>query len=508
MKRTKMGLRVGALALVLLLLLGLVACSGKKPGGQTGTTGGTNGTEGSRTEEPTEAPVETDEWGQEILKDNVPSDLRFEGEEIKIVTRPRELWIREFGLEKQSDTVDEEIYFRNYRIESRLGISVKMSTSNDLTATAGEKLKTFVRAQYEAGQYGVDIVVGAADGMAGAEVWNWFVNLNDSAKMPYLDTTRRYWNQNYIRAAEVYGNLYYIIGDLNLSVWDRTMVTFANLNTLNSIGVDNIFDTVINKGWTLEYMEQILRNYVPASEDKYGLHSVSASEAWDAFYGAFRLNMLEQRDNDYVLNVSGNEKLAKASERVHNLYYQGSNLYSNVLLTKTYDDTFVNGNALFEIDVLSSGASQTAKLRNMVDKYAILPIPMYDSEQGEYGAMAQDAYNLMAVMNSASTNTGLVSAYLELMSAESYAKVRPVYVKGMLTGRNLADSRNVKVMNMIFDSVYFDTAVIYSKQLESISQTLWRATTRDGVAVSTAYASIESKLNAALAVFKNAYMTN
>lgn len=94
------------------------------------------------------------------------------------------------------------------------------------------------------------------------------------------------------------------------------------------------------------------------------------------------------------------------------------------------------------------------------------------------------------------------------MSAESYAKVRPVYVKGMLTGRNLADSRNVKVMNMIFDSVYFDTAVIYSKQLESISQTLWRATTRDGVAVSTAYASIESKLNAALAVFKNAYMTN
>lgn len=498
--------KIGIWCLLLLMVFGTVSCGKKGAAPDSGSSG-----KGTEVKSP-ESTIETDEFGQEVVDNEIPSDLHYSGETINIVMRPRDLWVREFGLENRADSVDNQVYYRNIAVENQLGVKIKIDKRNELT---NEDLSSYVYASWLGNTGDVDLVVGSAYFMAGAAVKECFTDYNDSAKMPYLKTSKPWWNQNYIHTAEVFGKLYYLIGDINLSVWDRTIVTFANLTQLEAIGKGDILDTVLNHEWTVEAMQSILKEIPfteqdnvdgPTAGDKYALHSVKASEAWDGFYGAFRLRMMERNeDGTYNLTVSGNQKLTDASTLVHNFYNR-----DNVYLTQTFDDTFVDGRATFEIDVLYSGADQNYKLRSMTDKYAILPLPMYDSAQKEYGygATAQDTYNLMGVMSCGSTDQKMMSAFLELMCSKSYEKVRPSYVEQMLKGKYLKEAKNVRVMEMIFDAVYFDPAIIYSTQLENIEWNIWRTPTRKGESVSTAWGTWEPKVKKALDDFETWYMAN
>lgn len=119
-----------ALFLCGILLLGLCACGKKNPQIPAGTTAG-----GNSTTPPTNASdTEPGQTTQGEEKPSVPSDLKFEKAEFRILARNdnnyynTELWIKDEDIKSE---VDHAVYSRYKFIEDTLGVSFKMDTTTE-----------------------------------------------------------------------------------------------------------------------------------------------------------------------------------------------------------------------------------------------------------------------------------------------------------------------------------------------------------------------------------------
>lgn len=461
--KQKTMLRVFGLLLALLMVVAsFAACSTTGTGDDTGTPSGTSGggTSGEGETEPA-----TNEWGEEDIKNGVPEDLDY-NDTLQIAMRPADSWTREIDPSNLDDQVNQQIYYRNIAVSNQLGVEIKVSKLNELT-TGHSNYNQWIIAQHMADAGTVDLVISVAAQQVRSGLKDCFVDLQDSTKLTYLDLNKNYWNQNYMDSAELYGKLYYLVGDMNLSVYDRTLVTFANYKTLAALEYGDIFETVMDGDWTLEKMQEIMAEYPYV-------------------------------DNDSVEGKS-------AGEKVYQLM-QSANAFTYAKIDSAFD-WFINGTALFDVTCLSPSPAKTSALRAFEDQYAILPMPKYDSNQTSYSVCPQDTYNVMSVMDGSSVNTEMVSAWLELTCSKSYDKVRPMYVTQMLTGKYLAMAENVEVMNLILDSVHFDPAVIFSLALNDFEQTLWRNNVRKGNSILNAWDARKTKDQNALDDLLLWYMT-
>lgn len=509
--KQKTMLRVFGLLLALLMVVAsFAACSTTGTGDDTGTPSGTSGggTSGEGETEPA-----TNEWGEEDIKNGVPEDLDY-NDTLQIAMRPADSWTREIDPSNLGDQVNQQICYRNIAVSNQLGVEIKVSKLNELT-TGHSNYNQWIIAQHMADAGTVDLVISVAAQQVRSGLKDCFVDLQDSTKLTYLDLNKNYWNQNYMDSAELYGKLYYLVGDMNLSVYDRTLVTFANYKTLAALEYGDIFETVMDGDWTLEKMQEIMAEYPyvdndsvegKSAGDQFAIVGCYSSEVWDAWLGGFGLNLSQKtEDGGFEFCIEGNTALESAGEKVYQLM-QSANAFTYAKIDSAFD-WFINGTALFDVTCLSPSPAKTSALRAFEDQYAILPMPKYDSNQTSYSVCPQDTYNVMSVMDGSSVNTEMVSAWLELTCSKSYDKVRPMYVTQMLTGKYLAMAENVEVMNLILDSVHFDPAVIFSLALNDFEQTLWRNNVRKGNSILNAWDARKTKDQNALDDLLLWYMT-
>ena len=503
--------RLACLLCALLMVLGLAACKGTGDPEASGTSQTDPGSGNN-----TGTPSETDKWGQEIQTPGLPEDLYYgNGETMTIVTRPRTVWTREWGVESPSDNLGYQIYARNMAVETQLGVELKFVKRDEFTSNA---LSDYVYASYLADLGEMDVVCGSAYYQTAAAIKTCFTNLHDSSKVKYMDLDKIYWNQSYIDAATLYDNLYYIVGDVNLSAWDRMLVLFANVNQLEEIGESNIMDTVLDGNWTFEAMLELIKKkpYTeidglegPTDGDGYAFYSYFVSQALDGFQTAFDLHLLtKEEDGSLALNITGNQKLSDAATLVYNFYHDNEEVHGMSNANDATMVAFVEGRAMFEVNCLYGEPSVHSSLRDMTDTYVVLPLPMYDSQQEEYFTTLQDTYNLMSIMDCSSTDQAMVSAVLALMCYKSYENVRPYYLEKHIKGVYLKEAQNVQIMELILDSVEFDPAVIYSSQLENLRNATWRPAAQKGSSIFTLYESIEESVVGALDEMLTWYMTS
>lgn len=143
------------------------------------------------------------------------------------------------------------------------------------------------------------------------------------------------------------------------------------------------------------------------------------------------------------------------------------------------------------------------KIREMEDTYGLLPMPKYDVDQENYGTTTQDFYTLMTVIDHSTstlpTKGKAISAFLQLMTEESYTSVRGYYfnriIKPKYFGTDDSEgtvTNSIALFDIIVANIEFEYWTIYSAQLNDIAW-LWRDGFRDDVAsLESAYISKES----------------
>ena len=508
-----------ALLLALLMLLPLVvACAQPEEEGE----GNGEGTTAEVEETTTETEVITDKWGQVVIDNTELRSQDFNGKAIYIICRDGAQYQREWFSDKPESALQQEIYYRNLAVEEEINVKLNYNAVKSSDAEGCKALNTQIKNTGESGQGGIDIVSHYAAYASNASLMVYYKNWY-SQDLKWLNLENPYWNQSFIENAEAFDRLFLCVGDVNLSVYDRSMVVFFNRKLATNDyaeRVGDIFQTVLDGDWTSEVMYTMIKDLhedggTPEDEtdDIYGLASIKGSEASDGMLYSWDAWLTETNEDGTHQIVTGTKrtKLSNAFDQMTKIWYQsnGAKLLSK---SQVNFDFFTGGHALFDIDVLYHYDSGKKQLDEMQDEFGIIPLPKYDEDQTEYYTGVQDAHNVMSIMNNGmKSDFTAISAVLELLCAENYETVRPSYIETNIKGKFLSDANSVKCFELVLNGTRWDFADIYAKSVEGVRNKLWRAPFQkfnEGQSFTTAVGTYEEPLNTALTTLDQWLVSN
>ena len=498
------------------MVAALVSCGNK--GGETGGSGDSgSGANGSGGNGVTEAPKETDEFGQEKFTSAIDVDsMDFGGKKLTVLHRDDIRYQREWYKEEADivDDLDEVIAARNESVEGDLNLDVEYVALCD----GGYKeckadFTAAIQADHPSGsglnQY--DIVANYAYAGADAGVRDLIANLNDKETFPYFDFSLPCWNQAIVKTNTVNNKLYYITGDLNLSTFDKTIVVFLN-KTLYDAKKASVTDAPedlqelaiagnnATGGFTYEELYKWASLYedtdANSTDDCGDFHAISAgfeSVPLDAFPYAWDLGLLKtEADGKHAYNIEGNTKVDEALTKIKNILSAtvsegvcNENRTQGCTAFGGYSEPishFANNVSVFTLHFLYCSDDDNMAIRNMTSEIGLLPMPKYDAEQKNYGTTAHDSYTLMTVIDhseSATPTKGeMISAFLQYSTEESYTNVRGYYinriVKTKYFGQNDSVSMSVEIFDIIASNIIFDFFSVYAPQLNDVFNNCWR----------------------------------
>ncbi len=430
--------------------------------------------------DPLETEAQTDEWGRPYVESPTAEGTKLDdGTVITVLMRDSDTWNRELYAESESgDMLNDAIYKRNVKLEEDLNFKFEFIKS----PTKEDSQRTIV-AEYESGgSSDLDLVLNYAYYSTGAALRDCYANLHDIETM---NVENPWWNQTYVDAATIQDQLYFIIGDLNLSVVDRSLAIYYNATLANDYQLGNLYDVVLDDQWTIDLLLEYTKDtWVDTNQsgtidlpDKIGIISILGSEAYDGFLSAFGIDILS-KDTDGSLEVIWDtEKVSNAIDYQITLFSDNNGAFLHSNHTELCNK-FVNNESLFWLYTIYASSSTNQSLRSMDSAYGLLPIPKYNLDQDQYYTTAQDAYGIMSVM-ATSRQLNAVGTVFEEWNYRSYMDILPVYCEVIMKTRYLNDVESGMIFDLILDSIKFDTGMVYGSEIESIA-TSTRAIVKSG----------------------------
>lgn len=500
---------------ILILAVPLVSCSAKKP-----STSDETRTQAQTQQGEESMPLE--ETVDPNTVPDIPEGTDFGGKMIRILIRRNEKFCQEWGSNEIPDAtateLDQQVYLRNELVQQTLNVNFHFTQA---TVADGNDFNQVV-SKAASLDNSFDIISNKEYNSVADLVLGHYINLYD---LENLNLSKSYWNQTFISAGTVNGNLYTVVGDVNLSVYMCMFCMFFNIDKCEAQGegwsAADLFDTVLNGDWTWEELARYVKaadvnSDINAATPLYALYSHSYSHAFDGLLHAFnlQLSMTDPDDGSHSL-VAGSawSKMQQAANKIYELYHDANNPAAldktgydplSPLTGNTEYNLFDAGQALFALEGVSD--SQKRKTANLADEYGLLPLPKYDSSQEEYYTGVHDAHNVISVMNG-NRNYAAVGAVLELLSAYSYEGVRPYYVETLVKKRYLDDPQSAKVLDLVLDGAKWDFVAIYASRIMNSAENgqspvtrLWRAGVERNELV-TRYAQYEQGWNEAFRAF-------
>ena len=472
-----------------------VGCGKKKGSGAAGEGEGEGGAAGGSNTVATEKP--TNEYGEPSFTTAIPvNDLDFEGEEVAILYRDFIHNSREWYKASPEDELDEAIAMRNQAVEETLNVKIVFepvpSNGNDY----GEYTSRFysmVMTDVDQNLHCYDISANFGYPTASPVLRDYTTNLLDEDLFPYFDFSLPCWNQSIVNNTTFNDQLFYVAGDINLSMFDAAYVVWHNKDLYANLREDSdpedMQDLALEGAWTYDNLYKWTMYYddsdpTGASGDRYGLFFTMQSHDTplpiDAFPYAWDISFItENNDGTHEFDIIGNEKAENALNRCRKLFY-APGTYSNASA-----NLFAGGTAMFYMDKLYSGYEANMAIRKMEDKYGLLPMPKYDVDQEDYGTTAQDYFTLMFVLDhsesSIPTKGEAISAFLQYATEESYTGVRGYYFNRIVKPKFFGTdddsegtvTKSMALFDIIVSNIKFDMCNIYSAQLNDIAW-LWR----------------------------------
>ena len=464
-------IRIISLILALITLsLCFSACADSGAGADT-TVAEVNATtsapEGDTASDETESP--TDEWGRPYIASPTAEGTKFaDGTVIKMMLRDEDTWNREFFADSETgDLLSDAIYRRNIKLEEDLNFTFEF-----IESSSKDESYRMVIAEYQSGgDSGLDLISNYAYYSTAAALRDCYVNLYDVETM---DISHPWWNQTYIEAATIKDQLYFIVGDLNLTGIDRAFVIYYNATLANDYQIGNLYDTVLDGQWTIDLLLQYTKdawNDVNQSggadhADAVGLLVGGGAESYDGFLTAFGIDILAKTSDDGLEIVWDPDKVSSAIDYNIALLDDKNGTYTESDDTRQINK-FTNNEALFWLTYIYPDASANQALRNMSASYGLLPMPKYNLDQENYYTTAQDAYSVMSIM-STSSHIDEVGIVFEEWNYRSYMDILPAYCEVIMKTRYLNDAESGMIFDLIRNSIKFDTGMVYGSEIENI----------------------------------------
>lgn len=441
--------KLTALLLALLMLLPLAACG--TPDDTTETT------------LPSNSNVEEDTVDPNYVCD-LPEELDYNGEEVNLLVvmksgRDDELISENLG----NGSISDAVYERNVKVETELGIKLSFVDYVDDT-TAQSAINTAVKG----GDRTLDIfVIGTYCGITPA-VSGCYLNL---ANMEYIDLSKHYWSQDYNEMMTLTADRkqFLATSPAAISLFRLTYLTIFNRDLFNDRKIPDLYETVHNGEWTLEYQLSLIEDTwvdsdgdgKTSKDDFFGFISGTCISA-DAYCVASNIHLVTCDEDGYLtFNTNKQEQLIDMAEKVNALYNnQGTYSFQG----QPQDDIGLH----YIIEKFSKqqglmATTQFLSIETYIDElsafnYGIVPMPKLTKDQADYQTYVQDqvsSFGISAAIGDENRQS-MLSAVMEAIAYHSNQIVRPAYYDSALSLRFMNDPQSRDILNTMFETIAFD----------------------------------------------------
>ena len=437
------------LALAALMLFPLTAC-------------------GTTTEEPAATVASTDSADEAVTEDlsyvcELP-ELNYNGEEVnimyvKVAGRDDELISEKLG----TGVIPDAVYERNLAVETQIGVKLRFFDQSTDSVAQSAILKAV-----NGGDKTLDIFVIGTYCSISPAISGCYLNLNN---VENVDTSKHYWSQDYneMMTFTSENKQFLATSPAALSLFRLTYLTIFNRQLLEERKIPNLYETVENGDWTLDYQYSLISD-VWVDDDGDG------KESKDDFYGFITgtcisvdpycvssdIHLVTRDETGYmVYNSDKLEDLIEMGEKVNALYNaQGTYAFQG----QPQDD--IGLHYIIEKFAESKGLMATTQFLSIethIDSladltYGIVPMPKLRKEQADYQTYVQDqvsAFGISAAIGD-EKRQAMLGAVMESLAYKSNEIVRPAYYDSALSLRFMQDPQSRDILNTMFETIAFD----------------------------------------------------
>lgn len=391
-------------------------------------------------------------------------DADYEGYEFCALIPSDKTWADcTFGAEEASgDTMNDAIYERNLYIEEIYNIKLKQLEISDWGL-----LENTFKNSVRAGTDDFDICV-QIDRYAFSLALGGYILPAD--QLPHIDLTKPWYMHDVNESMKIGGKYYVVESNENLSLYQCTDVLYFNKKLVADLAFENLYSLVKNGAWTYDKFFDLCKSAVSdidgngtmTDADRYGIASSDDILFRNFWESSGIQSVTKNSGGEFVLNISGNEKLYNILDKAYQNLFGGAKIYfaagkdkaDTIQATNEYQDIstyqFVNDLALFYPSMLI----RTEKMRNMETDFGIIPYPKYDENQSRYYVRSGGGWP--KVVPSHASNPERTSVILEALAAESKNTVVPAFIEVNLRTKMARDDESAEMLDLIFDSGFGD----------------------------------------------------
>jgi len=429
--------------------------------------------------------------------DDLPSDLKFEQEEVKFLTAENGglLSQRSIGLADyvlgQSNAVDDAIFKRNQKTEERLGVVIDQVVGSE----------SIVRGAYyssiQAGNSEFDIYSGTQGYDLNMTLKGLVVELSNLGEYDadYIDTSAEYWAQSYVTIGAYKGLLFWITGDIALRYIGGVYCTYVNTEAYSDAletTHGSIYKMAEDGKWTMDILATMAKECYQDTGKQVGkvddgdfLGFIIGNH--DPLMGLMSACDVHYTDTDpggnaYLMLTSDNENLLGFADKVNQICKKDGCAMNTEEPTPAIE-TFAKGTVMFCVDKLFVTETYLTNMEN----YGIIPPPKLDEDQKEYRSFVNGGCSIYAISVNCE-NIPAAAATLESMASLSLQLVTPEYYDMALKYRYTRDEDSANMIELIRASAYVDFGGIWRSVLEATGNTvsnLVNTLIKTGASVST-----------------------
>lgn len=395
------------------------------------------------------------------VSDGITDELDFEGAAFSIVTQ--QMHDKDILSESETgDLLNDAIFGRNIRIEQRFNIVLK--TIPDTY----DKNNIFIEKSVMSGDNAFELINGQA--VATCQV------VQKELLMPwqgikYVDFDKPWWSASTLNDLTVKNKTYLAIGDFALSALYSTYCMYYDKVEAEKYNIPDMYEIIESGGWTLDKLYEITQgiyNDVNGDSKKdigdyFGFSSDPNSNA-DAYLWAFD-NPVMKKDSEGIPRLSiKTEKINTIFEKLNTLFFESPGSYVDFKYKGRWgysaglgEDMFKAGKVLFANAGIGSSISM---FRDVEHDYGIIPYPKFDENQKNHMTMSDGSHAVLGVPLTAA-NTDMIGAVTEVLCAETWKTVIPVYYDIALKVKGARDEQSIGMLDRITQSRVFDFGYIY-----------------------------------------------
>ena len=440
-------LRITALMLGILMLLGAAVACGKteNPDKTADTT--TTAVQGDAT---TTAPVQEEEVviSRENYPDSLPEDLKFDGKTFNFMVRGDSGRRDEFIADSiTGEIINDATLAREQVVEDRFGIQIEwVEISHD-------EVVTTVRASLNSGLMDFDLLASETDHIVTLGAEGFFMNWVDA---PYIDFEKPWWNpdSNMVDSLTINGKLYGITGDISRLFVQKHFVCYFNKEIMaNYPGIPNLYDLVLDGKWTIDRMteygamvkEDLNGNQQMDIQDRYGFASYYATpfDNWIIALGQRTITKNEQGIPEFRMD---DPAMVDLCELLTEIYRSDTTCLDPGNREET-TKFFAEGHCLFTV----GGFEWASGMRDMTNDFGMIPYPMLNEDQDGYYTGYSDVGASCVAIAAIHPDKEFACAVTEALAAESYRKVTTAYFETALKEKYYNDHRIAKSIEASID---------------------------------------------------------